>query len=349
MEKVCLSGLESKNIQDFCKGLGFQSYRSKQIMGWIFKKNVINFDQMNNLPLQIREMLKKHSVVINMKIHERIVSKVDKSIKYLFELSDGEMVEGVYMKDKIGRTVCLSTQVGCPLRCGFCASGMVRLKRNLSASEMVGQLLLIQSDIGESIDRVVFMGMGEPFLNFDALMKAIEIIRSDWGMGIGGRKITVSTAGIVPRIKDFAEKAGQVRLSVSLHAVDDKKRSLLMPVNRTHPLKELIASLKQYKYITGRRIGIEYILFDGVNDSFEDASQLAQLVKGLAHSVNIIEYNTVDDVSYSGSERVREFMQILREKAIPTTLRRSKGQDIHAACGQLRAHRDKRMKSSAID
>ena len=339
--KVFLAGLTLEEMQKHVVQWGWPSYRARQIFDWIYQHAASDFDQIKNLPRELIQCLKEKAQIHDLSVVEKAFSPADKSVKYLFKFADGELVEAVWMPQKGFKTICLSTQVGCPLKCTFCASGQVRFKRNLKTHEIIGQVLSILKDLGgkDAPSHIVFMGMGEPLLNLENLFKSILILKEPWGFGIGARRITVSTAGYVPGITqwiDGPETYWQVRLSISLHATHDSVRNKIMPINHKYKVDELMRTLRRYSQNTGRRVTFEYLLLKGLNDSPQDAKDLARLVEGVAHSVNVIEYNEVKGTGLRRSEAGKEFMAELRDRGVAATYRRSKGRDIEAACGQLR-------------
>lgn len=339
--EIFLSDLSLGEMQNHIVQWGFPAYRARQIFDWVYQRAVTDFSKMKNLPRDLILALEEKVQVHDLSIVEKAFSHADKSVKYLFKLSDGELVEAVWMPQKGFKTICLSTQVGCPLKCTFCASGQVRFRRNLKTHEIIGQVLSIQKDLdlGDSPSHIVFMGMGEPLLNLENLLKSILILKEPWGFGIGARRITVSTAGYVPGIVEWIdgpETFWQVRLSISLHATHDSVRNKIMPINHKYKVDELIRTLRRYSQNTGRRVTFEYLLLKGLNDGPQDAKDLARLVEGVAHSVNVIEYNEVEGTGLKRSEAGKAFMTELRDRGVAATYRRSKGRDIEAACGQLR-------------
>ena len=339
------------------KSLSAEPYRAKQVFEWIYQKLANNFGEMTDLPLPLRRILSDKFRILTSKIVKRQISKLDGTRKYLFCLDDNETVEAVLIPAKDRRTVCLSSQVGCAYGCKFCASGLLGIKRDLRCGEILGQALGIARDIkGTRITNVVMMGTGEPLANYDNVMKAISIMNSPYGFGIGARKITVSTAGYIPGIRRFMEEKAQIELSVSLHAATDKTRSYLMPINRKYPLSELMKACREYVREKDRIITFEYVLIKGVNASREDATALSKLLKGLPGKVNLIPFNPVPNEVTSGSyssacrslgisafnfmppsgKEVKEFQDILKNHDVNSTIRAQRGADIDAACGQLR-------------
>lgn len=338
---IYLSGLTLEELKDLCAKEGHEPYRASQMMDSIYRRQILKVNQMMSLPQTLRASLPKLLKVHDLEVAEKAQSFSDKSIKYLFRLGDGELVEAVWMPQRHFRTICVSSQVGCPLKCTFCASGQVRYRRNLLPHEMVSQILLIQADLKaeDRLEHIVFMGMGEPLLNIENLQKAITIINAPWGIGLGARRITVSTAGYVPGIQKWADSdsiLNQVRLSISLHATRDDVRNRIMPINHKYSLSDLMNAVRIYCGKTGRRVTLEYLLLKDVNDRKEDAQELAELAKGVAHSVNVIEYNEVEGTSLQMSTRSETIMSELKRQGIVATLRQSKGRDIAAGCGQLR-------------
>ncbi len=318
-------------------------YRAEQLCQWIYGKKVFNVHEMTNLSKELRERL-VYELLILPPITVREDESKDGTRKFLFQLYDGEQIESVLIPQGSHSTACISSQVGCPLACSFCATGQSGFSRNLSAGEIVGQLLAIEKRMGRDVENVVYMGMGEPLLNTAAVLKSIEILHSPKMRNLGARHITISTSGIVPGILELAEFHIPVRLSVSLHAPNDMLRSKLMPVNRKYPLGPLVDALKAYWRATGERITIEYVMLQKVNDEPEHAYETAALLSGMSVYVNLIPYNPIalirpGDKGYSRSSagRVKEFSSILSKLGIENEIRRERGRDIDAACGQLRA------------
>lgn len=320
-------------------------YRAKQIAEWLYQKRIESFDAMTNLPQALRDQLATKFAFEKFE-QVRVLGSKDTTQKFLWRLRDGNLIESVlipaspalYGERSDRRTICVSTQVGCAYGCKFCASGLEGFSRNLQASEIVEQLIEVERVSGEKIDNVVFMGMGEPLANFDNLTRAIHIINAPWGLGIGARRITISTSGLAPQIRKLADDPTQVRLAVSLHGATDEVRSQIMPVNRKYNVATLLDACEYYARHKKQRITFEYILIDGVNDSDEQAHELARHCSRISAKVNLIPYNTVHGLTWKRPPRVRQerFLAILREHGTAATLRREKGHDIDAACGQLR-------------
>jgi 23S rRNA (adenine2503-C2)-methyltransferase len=331
-------------INEFKKA-GFPSYRGEQVFNWLYKNGVSTTVEMKNIPKKMRKYIDENYNLSDLKEIDRSIA-VDGTVKYFWELNDGENIEGVYLPfPESGRhSACISTQVGCGLGCSFCATGIEGLQRNLTAGEIVDQVIKVQKDIsGQNfaeprLSNIVFMGMGEPLANFDNLMKAVEIINADQGLNIGMRKMTISTAGLVPEIKKLSEVNDQIGLAVSLHAPNDRLRNKIMPINKKYSLNQLLSAVIDYIEKTGRRVTFEYVLMDSVNDSPELSVQLAELLRGINCHVNLIPANPVPEL---GIERpvqkvIDSFYGTLQSNGIQVTLRREMGTQIDAACGQLK-------------
>ena len=326
------------------KALGEKPYRARQVINWLYKKRATSFEAMTDVPQSLREKLATEFRFENLEA-VRVLGSHDTTRKYLFRLSDGNLIESVlipaspalYSKTSDRRTICVSTQVGCAYGCKFCASGLDGWTRNLEPSEIVQQLLSVEQISGERIDNVVFMGMGEPLANLAHLLQAIRLINAPWGMEIGARHITISTSGLAPQIRQLAEEPTQFHLALSLHGATDEVRSQIMPINRKYNLATLLDACEFY-VTHKRRIMFEYILIAGINDTDEQAHALARHCARLTAKVNLIPYNTVEGLEWSRPSRNRQerFLSILREHGAVATLRREKGHDIDAACGQLR-------------
>jgi 23S rRNA (adenine2503-C2)-methyltransferase len=317
-----------------------EPYRAGQIHQWIFEKGVYDFDRMTNLSVTLREQLKNKFSVDLPSTVEKQKSPGDKSVKLLIRLKKGDFVETVYIALEKRRTICVSSQVGCKFHCAFCASGQGGFLRNLTMGEILSQVLLAR-DLAEDkkITNIVFMGIGEPFDNYRELLRAIRQLNAKGSLGIGARKITVSTCGIIPKIEALAEEGLQVELSVSLHGPNDAVRGAIMPVNKAFPVKPLIEACKKYVQKTKRAITFEYILVKGVNASAKEAETLGRLLKGILCKVNLIPYNPIEEFPHEAPSypEIVAFQKILQAHGVKTTVRFSKGQDIQAACGQLRS------------
>lgn len=336
--KVNLKDLTLSELEKFLGELGAEKYRAGQVARWIFQKGVTSFQDMTDLSRDLRERLSAAAWISKPEILARQFSRRGDTVKYLFGLFDGQAVESVLMKHGYGNSACVSTQVGCRMGCRLCASGLEGLVRNLSPGEIYDQVLGIQQDTGERVSHVVIMGSGEPLDNFGATLAFIKNITAPYGLNIGYRHITVSTCGLVPRIRELAEEKLALTLAVSLHAPNDSLRDTLVPINKKYPLKELIAACRDYARETGRRITFEYALLAGVNDSREHAEELGRLLSGMLCHVNLIPANPVPErgVKPPSREQVELFKKIVEKHGIATTVRRELGADIDAACGQLR-------------
>ncbi len=340
-----MNSIYSYSLEELTKimlAMGQSAYRSKQIFSWLYKKRVKSFDEMNDISLSFREELKKNFDFFLPTIDVMEKSK-DGTIKCLFKLRDGERVEGVLMHYVYGYSVCVSSQVGCNMSCAFCASGLLKKKRNLTPDEMLGQVLafdeILRKD-GNHVTHCVVMGTGEPFDNYDNVLSFIRILNSPFALDIGARHITVSTCGVVPSILRFGKEGLQVNLAISLHAPTNELRDKLMPINKAYPLEKLIPAIIQYgNDSNGRRVTFEYILIKGVNDSIEDAKKLERLIRPTFSYVNLIPYNPVVENGYerTDDESVTLFHNYLLSKKVKSTIRKEFGSDIDAACGQLRA------------
>ncbi len=314
-----------------------KKYRAVQTFKWLYQENEYDFFKMSDLPLNMREELSKSFNVFTMK-EEKVNLSNDGTTKFLFRSDDGTAVETVLMKYNFGNSVCVSTQVGCRMKCDFCASSKLSFERNLTPGEIIQQILLVSKHIGEKISNIVFMGIGEPFDNYDNVMKAIRILNEPHGLGIGARHITVSTSGLVPQILKFADEGIQANLSISLHATTNELRDKLMPVNKAYNIKLLLEACKKYIEKTNRRITFEYIVIYGVNDTIRDACRLADLVGGMLCHINLIPLNPIEGGSYSRPSQniMMSFRDALNNRGITATIRRELGSDVNAACGQLR-------------
>lgn len=330
-------------LEELVVSLGEKKFRAEQLFKWVYKRGVKDFDLMSDISKSFRETLKTSFCLIKPTIYQKQVSS-DGTVKLLLELEDCDKVETVLMRYNYGNVACVSSEVGCNMGCAFCASGLLKKKRELKVSEILGQVLILNDLLtsegkGERITHVVVMGTGEPFDNYDNVMDFIRILNHPHGLEIGARHITVSTCGIVPKIYDYAREGLQINLAISLHAPSDEIRHKIMPISRVYPLNDLMEAVKYYEKTAGRRVTFEYILLKGINDSKKDAEDLAKLIKGTLAYVNLIPYNEVNEMKYRRSESssVKEFMDTLMKKGVNATIRKEFGSDIDAACGQLRA------------
>ena len=334
-----------KGLEEMLGTLGQKPYRAKQLFMWLYRKRAKTFDEMTDLPAALIEELKKRFVIMPLKEIDRQVAH-DGTMKFLFEMQDGSSVESVLMHFAYGESLCVSSQVGCNMACTFCASGLLKKQRSLTAGEMVGEAMFVQELLDEDqrrLDNIVIMGTGEPFDNYDNVMRFCAIINSDHGLAIGARHITISTCGIVPRIYDFADAHLQYNLAVSLHASNDALRRKLMPIDKAYPMDQLMAALKRYSENNHRRLTFEYILLRNVNDQDENAIELANLIRGMNAYVNLIPYNEVDENGYrtTDARTALHFYDVLMKHGVKATLRTKHGEDIDAACGQLRAKHER--------
>jgi 23S rRNA (adenine2503-C2)-methyltransferase len=344
-DKVEVRSLLLNELQEELQKLSEPAYRAGQIADWLYQKRVNSFDQMTDLSRDLRAQLANQFAFSKINV-VRVLGSHDSTRKFLFCLSDGNLIESVlipaspalYGGSSDRRTICISTQVGCAYGCKFCASGLEGFSRNLHANEIIDQIIAAESATGEKIDNIVFMGMGEPLANFSNVMRAIRIINAPWALGIGARHITVSTSGLAPQIKKLADEPLQIRLAISLHAATDQVRDQIMPINSRYNIETLLSACDCYAARKKHRLTFEYILIAGVNDADDQAYLLARHARRLSAKVNLIPYNTVEGLPWSRPSRNRQekFLSILRAHKVAATLRREKGHDIDAACGQLR-------------
>lgn len=324
----------------YFESIGEKKFKATQVFEWLYLKRVKSFDEMSNIKKEIIDVLKRDYVIENITL-----DKVERDIevnKYLFTLNDGNHIESVLMRHDYGTSICISSQVGCNMGCRFCESGRLKKVRNLTAGEMVEQILKVEEDINTRITHVVIMGIGEPFDNFDNFKRFIEIVNYQKGINIGSRHITVSTCGIIPKIREFSEFPYQVNLAISLHAPNNEIRNMLMPINKVYPLDALMKEIRHYIKTTNRRVTFEYILLEGINDSEECANELCDLVHGLNCYINLIPYNETNNLGYKRSKKdtISSFYDIIKKRKINVTIRREFGTKISAACGQLRSKKE---------
>lgn len=337
-EKTDIKSMNLAELKIYMEELGEKSFRAKQVYQWLHEKQVSSFEEMTNLSKALIEKLNQNCFLISLKKEAVQISKIDGTRKYLFLLPDGNVIESVLMKYKYGNSVCISSQVGCRMGCRFCASTLDGLVRGLTPSEMIDQIYQIGKDIGERISNVVVMGTGEPMDNFENLLKFIQLLTDENGLHISQRNLTVSTCGIVPKMRELAEQKLQITLALSLHASNQEKRLELMPVANKYEIHEVMEACRYYFEQTGRRVSFEYSLVAGVNDTEADAEQLAKLIRGMNCHVNLIPVNPIKERSYvqPDSGAVWSFKERLEKKGINVTVRREMGRDIDGACGQLR-------------
>lgn len=339
--KKDIRSLTYGELENEIKALGLPRFRAGQIYRWLHVSLVESFDEMTDLPKSLRQSLNDNFVIFGCTIEMKLVSEYDSTIKYLFALNDGEVIETVLMKYKYGYTVCVSSQVGCRMGCKFCASTLGGVVRSLLPSEILGQVYAVERDNGIRVSHIVMMGMGEPLDNFDNVMRFLRLVTDEKGQNIGMRHISLSTCGIVPKIYELMDKNLQLTLSVSLHAPNDDIRSSMMPVNNAYNIEKLLSACREYAKKTSRRISFEYALVRGVNDSTACAAELASRLGRMLCHVNLIPVNEVKETNCRESypETVKKFADVLSSKGIPVTVRRKLGADINAACGQLRRSR----------
>lgn len=336
-----MSDIKSMTLQEleqYMEEIGEQKFRARQLYEWMHKKLARNLDEMTNLPKNLKQKIREGAGMLSVKEVKRFTSRIDGTAKFLFELYDGSIIETVLMKYRHGNSVCISSQAGCRMGCRFCASTIGGLTRSLEPSELLDQIYHIQHTTGERVSNVVVMGTGEPFDNFDHLIRFLELLTNEQGLHISQRNITVSTCGLVPKIYELAEKKLQITLAISLHAPNDEMRRELMPIANQYSIKEIMDACDAYIAATNRRITFEYSLVKGVNDRPEHAKMLIRLLKGRLCHVNLIPVNPIDERDYeqSSKESIYEFQHLLEKNHIRATVRREMGRDINAACGQLR-------------
>ena len=336
--KTDIKSLNLDELKKEFESIGEKAFKAKQVYSWLHKRSAESFDEMTDISKNLRENLKNSYVIHNCSIEKKLVSMYDDTVKYLFRLHDGELIESVVMKYKYGYTICVSSQVGCKMGCNFCASGIAGFVRNLEPSEILSQIYTAQRDLDIRISHIVMMGVGEPLDNFDNVIRFLSMVSDENGLNIGMRNISLSTCGVVTGIYKLMEKKLQLTLSVSLHAPNDEIRSRTMPVNNKWNVETLLKACRDYTKATSRRISFEYAMIDGVNDSDECARELASRLKGMLCHVNLIPVNAVKERDYqkSKADRINSFIKILESRGINTTVRRTLGSDINASCGQLR-------------
>ena len=341
MQKTNLYNLTLAQLTDFVKSLGLPAFRAGQIFQWLYRPHISDFEQMTNLSKELRATLTDCASFERLALANQEQSE-DLTVKYAFKLQDGAVIESVLIPEEDRHTLCISSQVGCAMGCGFCLTGAMGFKRNLTPGEIVGQIVKITEELpkmfGEDsrINNLVFMGMGEPLANFENLLAALEIITEQSGLDFSGRRITVSTCGLVPKIRELGEKTS-VNLAVSLHSVDDRVRSRLMPINDTYPVAQLLEACRNFPMPKRKRIMFEYVLIKGINDSLSDAEMLAEKLKGIPCKINLLPYNETDALPFQkpSEQHIEQFQKILWKAGYTALIRTSRGADISAACGQL--------------
>jgi 23S rRNA (adenine2503-C2)-methyltransferase len=343
-QKRELLGLTQDELREFMGALGEKPYRARQLFQAIHRRRIASFDRITDLPKTLRRILDQHAAITFTEI-ENVFLSSDGTRRFLLKLGDGSEVESVFMPEQRRDTICISSQVGCPLACDFCMTGVIGLKRNMTAGEMVSQVVIVLNQVyGEVVElpkrtNIVMMGMGEPLLNYDEVMKAVRVMAEPEGLAIAPRRVTLSTAGIVPRIYDLAKEEVRPRLAISLTASNDELRNKLFPINRKYPLSELIEACRKYPLGDRERLTFEYVMLDGVNDSDRQARELVRLLSSVRAKVNLIPHNPAPELPYESSpmDRITGFQSILTAAGLPSFIRRPRGQDISAACGQLAA------------
>mgnify|MGYP000479342058 CR=1 FL=1 len=333
-----LKSMTLQEMQEYMESIGEKKFRAKQVYEWFHKHLALSLDEMNNVPKKLKEKIEQTQEIYGVKPVDCFISKIDGTRKYLFELYDGNIIESVLMKYKHGNSVCISSQAGCRMGCKFCASTLGGLDRNLTPSEMLSQIYYIQRDTEERVSNVVMMGTGEPMDNYNNILKFLHLLTDENGLNISQRNVTVSTCGIVPRMRQLADEKLQITLALSLHATTDEKRRKLMPIANRYSIKELMEVCQYYFEQTGRRITFEYSLVGGVNDTEEDARELIALAKPLCCHINLIPVNPIKERDYvqSDTKHIQAFKNKLEKNGINVTIRREMGRDIDGACGQLR-------------
>ena len=342
IDQVDLKGFYPEELEAFVASLGLEPYRARQIAAWIYNRGTTDFAEMTDLTKAVRATLRERASILSLKVAARAGADAGDTVKYLFELPDGRR-----------RTLCVSSQVGCPLDCTFCATGRMGLLRNLSAGEILDQLVCVRRELrarDDDLTNVVMMGMGGPLLNYENVIRAIRLMNLDYGLAIGIRRITLSTVGYVPGILRLAREGLKVGLAVSLNATDDVQRSQIMSINRRWPIAELLAAVRAYRQRIDRRVTFEYVLLHGFNDSSDDARRLVALVRGIPCKINVIPWNPIDDAPYERppQDAVNRFVEILKNAHLTTTVRYSKGVDIAAGCGQLYIHPEAAATASEV-
>ena len=344
MSGINLIGLTLSELRNFAESIDEKSYRGDQIFSWIYQYNETKFSQMTNLSKEFRSNIENSAFLDLPKISDSIVSRETSSIKFLFRLNDGFSIETVFIPEKKRNTVCLSSQVGCALDCQFCATAKMGILRNLTVSEIIGQLLSVIKETKQKITNIVFMGMGEPMMNYNNVIKAADIIHDQRGLNIGARKITISTVGMVNKINQYTKEKRPYNIAFSLNATNDLERNKLMPINKKYNLKSCLDALKDYSIKLKRPAMLEYVLISGVNDTYEDAMRLSKIIKSLNCKLNIIPYNPIEGESFKRPTEyeINNFINNIRAENTIITVRWSQGKDVNAACGQLYTKNEKK-------
>ena len=330
-------GIKRTDLEEYFLSIGQKKFKAQQVFEWLYDKRISSFEEMTNIKKEVQEQLKTDFTIDSIQIVKKQEDGLTK--KYLFQLTDNEHIEAVLMEHDYGLSVCVSSEVGCNMGCAFCESGRLKKIRNLDSYEMVEQILLIEKDVGKRISSVVVMGIGEPFDNYDNVLDFVKIINDAKGIAIGARHITISTCGLLPKIEELAQEPLQVNLAVSLHAPNDEIRNRIMPVNKVYNISKLMNTIKSYIAKTNRRVTMEYVMLDNINDSIACAEELAKLLKGMNVYVNLIPYNETNHLEFKKSrkEQIMKFYDTLKKNHISVTIRKEFGSKIDAACGQLRS------------
>jgi 23S rRNA (adenine2503-C2)-methyltransferase len=336
MDKIDLKGMDRPELEIFAASLGQEPFRGRQLFRWLYQENASDFSGMTDISKSVREKLAGEAIISTLKQVQKLQS-ADGSIKFLFRLHDGPHIESVLIPEPDRLTLCISSQAGCPAKCGFCATGKLGFKRNLKAGEIVDQFLQAQAAAERRITNVVFMGMGEPMLNLDNVLKACRILNDDYGPALSQKKITISTVGIVRGMRKFVETAKKLGLALSLHSADEEIRQRIMPVAKKNALADIMVEVKRYTELAGRRISFEYLLLGSVNDSVADAKKLVKLIHGIPCKINLMRYNPVEGLAFDRPKEadVERFRDYLMPRVYAVTIRESRGMDIRGACGQL--------------
>lgn len=341
-----LYGFDPQRANDLIKKLRAPSYRAEQLLDWIYQKKVLSFDEIKNLPKSLLQSIENEAPLTLLKKEDVLLSSNGESTKFLFRTIDNYLLETVLISQNHRETVCVSIQLGCKIGCTFCASGKGKFARNLNVSEVIEQIIRVERETRKKVTNIVFMGMGEPLDNFEVTMKALEILQAKWGLFMSGRRITVSTSGVTPKIIDFVKsEEGRVRLSISLHSSQNEKRSELVPINKKYSLKELVETLEHVNQTLKREITFEYTLIKNENDSEKEAHGVGKIAKSLKAKVNIIPYNPISEMSFERPDQdaIDQFENILKSYGLRVIVRQTAGRDINAACGQLRLDREKNI------
>tara|TARA_Y100001970_G_scaffold283161_1_gene397663 strand:- start:866 stop:1903 length:1038 start_codon:yes stop_codon:yes gene_type:complete len=337
-KKTILKGMDEFELQSYCQNLNLPKFHGTQLFRWLYKKNYLDINKMSNIPNILKNEVSNNALINLLSIKVATKSKIDKTTKFLLETNDNKYIETVSMIDNNRHTVCLSSQIGCNVDCDFCATGKMGITRNLKVGEIIDQLIIVKNNIQTPVTNIVFMGMGEPFLNYTNVIKACHILSNHNGFNLGAKRITISTSGILPKIDLFIKEKHKYKLAISLNASDDNTRNKIMPINKKWNINKLINSIKQYSYLESRPIMIEYVLLKDINDSKEDAKKLAKILSGIQCKVNLIPFNEIfEEYKRPEDKIINIFSNTLNKynKNLRILIRWSKGEDINAACGQL--------------